>query len=74
MVPSPDTEDLVVIYNRVPKTGSTSFANIAYDLCTKNKFTVIHVNVTKNYHVFSVSDQVSVVYTEWAMLTTGILD
>ena len=56
-----ESDELVVIYNRVPKTGSTSFANIAYDLCTRNRFNVLHLNVTKNYHVFSVSDQVRVV-------------
>jgi len=55
---SPDMDDLVVIYNRVPKTGSTSFAGIAYDLCTRNKFHVLHVNVTRNNHILSVADQV----------------
>ncbi len=53
-----DTEELIVIYNRVPKTGSTSFAGIAYELCLKNKFHVLHINVTKNNHVLSVPDQV----------------
>ena len=51
-------ENLIVIYNRVPKTASTSFANIAYDLCSRNKYHVLHINVTKNYHVLSLSDQV----------------
>ncbi len=55
-----EVDDLVVIYNRVPKTGSTSFAGIAYELCRRNKFIVLHLNVTKNNHVLSVSDQVSI--------------
>ena len=56
---SADMDDLVIIYNRVPKTGSTSFAGIAYDLCVPNKFHVLHVNVSRNNHVLSVADQVS---------------
>ena len=35
-----EEDDMVIIYNRVPKTASTSFTNIAYDLCAKNKYHV----------------------------------
>ncbi|XP_059061835.1 heparin sulfate O-sulfotransferase [Achroia grisella] len=52
-----DDDDLVVIYNRVPKTGSTSFVGIAYDLCKKNHFKVLHINITANMHVMSLSNQ-----------------
>lgn len=52
-------ENLVVIYNRVPKTGSTSFVNLAYDLCKKNKFHVLHINITANMHVLSLQNQVN---------------
>uniref|UniRef100_A0A671LKY1 Heparan sulfate 2-O-sulfotransferase 1 n=1 Tax=Sinocyclocheilus anshuiensis TaxID=1608454 RepID=A0A671LKY1_9TELE len=54
-------DDLVVIYNRVPKTASTSFTNIAYDLCNKNHYHVLHINTTKNNPVMSLQDQVSFV-------------
>lgn len=51
-------DNLVVIYNRVPKTGSTSFINLAYDLCKKNHFYVLHINITANMHVLSLNNQV----------------
>ncbi|KAH8244359.1 hypothetical protein KR026_007517 [Drosophila bipectinata] len=54
-------EQLVVLYNRVPKTGSTSFVNIAYDLCKPNKYHVLHINVTANMHVLSLPNQIQFV-------------
>ncbi|KAJ3599018.1 hypothetical protein NHX12_032981 [Muraenolepis orangiensis] len=62
-----DEDDLVVIYNRVPKTASTSFTNIAYDLCGKNRFHVLHINTSKNNPVLSLQDQVRFVHnvTSW---------
>lgn len=53
-----ENDDMVIIYNRVPKTASTSFTNIAYDLCGKNRFHVLHINTTKNNPVLSLQDQV----------------
>lgn len=60
-------DDIVVVYNRVPKTGSTSFVGIAYDLCKRNKFHVLHVNVSSNNHVLSLSNQYDIVdnITNW---------
>ena len=58
-VPLDEEEDMVIIYNRVPKTASTSFTNIAYDLCAKNKYHVLHINTTKNNPVMSLQDQVN---------------
>lgn len=56
--PLSEKDDTVIIYNRVPKTASTSFTNIAYDLCAKNGFHVLHINTTKNNPVMSLQDQV----------------
>lgn len=50
-------DDTVIIYNRVPKTGSTSFVGVAYDLCKRNQYKVIHINITSNMHVMSLSNQ-----------------
>uniref|UniRef100_A0A182W6Y7 Heparan sulfate 2-O-sulfotransferase 1 n=1 Tax=Anopheles minimus TaxID=112268 RepID=A0A182W6Y7_9DIPT len=60
-------EQLVIIYNRVPKTGSTSFVNLTYDLCKKNAFHVLHINITANMHVLSLPNQLKFVrnITAW---------
>ncbi|XP_044267119.1 heparin sulfate O-sulfotransferase-like [Tribolium madens] len=67
-------DDLVVVYNRVPKTGSTSFIGVAYDLCKKNKFHVLHVNITANNHVLSLNNQHDFVHnvTNWNVMKPGI--
>ena len=45
------------MYNRVPKTGSTSFMGVVYSLCGKINYHVIHLNVSKNSWVMSIADQ-----------------
>eukprot|EP00795_Rhopilema_esculentum_P006331 gene6331-11764_t len=39
-------DDLVVIFNRVPKTGSTSFMKVVYGLINANKFSSLYVNIS----------------------------
>lgn len=53
-------EDITIIYNRVPKTGSTSFVGVVYDLCKKNKFHTLHINITNNMHTLTLFNQVSI--------------
>ncbi|KRT82890.1 hypothetical protein AMK59_3105, partial [Oryctes borbonicus] len=67
-------EDTIIIYNRVPKTGSTSFIGVAYDICKKNNFHVIHVNISANNHVLSLRNQNSMVrnITKWNNMKPAI--
>uniref|UniRef100_A0A0K0D408 Sulfotransfer_1 domain-containing protein n=1 Tax=Angiostrongylus cantonensis TaxID=6313 RepID=A0A0K0D408_ANGCA len=61
--------NLIVIYNRIPKTGSTTVTNaVAYDLYKINGFNVIHLNMTKNRQVMSLTDQSEFVanITSWS--------
>lgn len=51
-------DNLIILYNRVPKTGSTSFMGVAYDLCKKNEFYVLHVNITANSHILTLENQI----------------
>uniref|UniRef100_A0A0A9VS21 Heparan sulfate 2-O-sulfotransferase 1 n=1 Tax=Lygus hesperus TaxID=30085 RepID=A0A0A9VS21_LYGHE len=64
----------IVIYNRVPKTASTSFVNVAYDLCKRNGFNVLHLNVTGNLHVMPIPDQARFVHnvTHWNAKKPGL--
>ena len=36
----------VVIYNRIPKTGSTSLMQLPYELCNKLNYNVLLLNIT----------------------------
>ncbi|MFH4973725.1 hypothetical protein AB6A40_000434 [Gnathostoma spinigerum] len=53
-----DTNQMIVIYNRIPKTGSTTLTNaVMYDLCRRNGFSVIHLNMTSNRYMINLADQ-----------------
>ncbi|XP_066592322.1 heparin sulfate O-sulfotransferase-like [Prorops nasuta] len=57
-----DAEESIVVYNRVPKTGSTSFVGLAYDLCKQNNYHVLHINVTNNMHTLTLPNQIKFAY------------
>ncbi|KAF7277440.1 hypothetical protein GWI33_007281, partial [Rhynchophorus ferrugineus] len=59
---------------KVPKTGSTSFVGIAYDLCKKNHFHVLHVNITANNHILSLNNQLHFVknVTKWNLMKPAL--
>ncbi|XP_070177405.1 heparan sulfate 2-O-sulfotransferase 1-like [Littorina saxatilis] len=60
-------DDSVVIYNRVPKTGSTTLAGIMYSLCNTNKYFVIHIGMFHSAKTISLSDQMRFLHniTTW---------
>ncbi|XP_014260635.1 heparan sulfate 2-O-sulfotransferase 1 isoform X2 [Cimex lectularius] len=64
----------ILIYNRVPKTASTSLVNVAYDLCKRNGFNVLHLNITGNIRVMSIADQARFVHnvTHWEAKKPGL--
>ena len=43
---SQNSENTVIIYNRIPKTGSTSLMQIPYELCNRLKYNVLLLNIT----------------------------
>ncbi|XP_076652366.1 heparin sulfate O-sulfotransferase isoform X1 [Halictus rubicundus] len=63
-------DDVVIIYNRVPKTASTSFVGLVYDLCKQNKYHVLHINVTNNMHTLTLPNQIQFVnnISEWTSI------
>jgi len=49
--------DLLILYNRIPKTGSTSFISVLYKLHHQNKFALTFVNVSSSKNRFTFIDQ-----------------
>ncbi len=52
-------ETPVIFYNRVPKTGSSSFMGLCHKLTKENAFHTVHLNVSKNAHTLTLRDQMS---------------
>lgn len=52
-----EDDNTVIVYNRIPKTGSTSFMHLPYELCGKNDFNVLLLNIS-GPHFMTLSDQV----------------
>ena len=43
---SSNSRNTIVIYNRVPKTGSTSLMQLPYELCNRHNYNVLLLNLT----------------------------
>lgn len=70
--PNPIALNDKVIYNRIPKTASTAFTHVLYDLAKVNEMYVIHVNTSvpgSNAAIMSLQDQESFRrnVTEWSI-------
>lgn len=67
-------ENIIILYNRVPKTGSTSFMNVVYNLHAKNKFSAAYVNVSSRSHRWLFLDQYKFArnITQWQQRIPGI--
>ena len=46
-------DQTVIIYNRIPKTASTTFMHIPYELCKTNDFNVLLINNSRPQHFMS---------------------
>jgi len=62
----------IIIYNRVPKTGSTSLMNVAYELFGQNNFRVVQLHVTQYKHTLTLADQIHFAenITSWSTIPT----
>ncbi|KAK3748617.1 hypothetical protein RRG08_048947 [Elysia crispata] len=60
-------DSTVILYNRVPKTGSTSFTGVTLDLCHMNGFSAIYVFVSHEERILSLESQMKFItnITSW---------
>ena len=55
--PNNSPENIVIVYNRIPKTGSTSFMNATYKLALVNRFSVALVKLSTKKYLWHFNDQ-----------------
>ncbi|XP_063966713.1 heparan sulfate 2-O-sulfotransferase 1-like [Lytechinus pictus] len=63
----------LIIYNRVPKTGSTSLTSLPYTLCETLRYHVLHICTVEHTQVLSVQDQIGIVrnISSWSVKQPG---
>ncbi|XP_023345285.1 heparin sulfate O-sulfotransferase-like isoform X2 [Eurytemora carolleeae] len=56
------TRPPVLMYNRIPKTGSTSLMNIAYEIRSQNRYRIVQVRLTSagSKNILSFNDQLEI--------------
>ena len=62
----------IVIYNRIPKTGSTSLMQLPYELCNKLKYNVLLLNITGGPRSYTMNLQDRMAFS-WNITGIGIL-
>ena len=63
----------VVIYNRVPKTGSTSLMQLPYELCNQLKYNVLLLNITGGPRSYTMTLKDRMAFA-WNITGTFMLD
>ena len=63
----------VVIYNRVPKTGSTSLMQLPYELCNQLKYNVLLLNITGGPRSYTMTLKDRMAFA-WNITGTCMLD
>lgn len=48
----------ILIYNRIPKTASTTLMHLPYELAKTSGFNVLLLNITRSQHMLTLSDQI----------------
>ncbi len=57
-VASSASQPRLIVYNRIPKTASTTFMHLPYELCADLGYNVLLLNLSRPQHYLTFTDQV----------------